>query len=291
MPAAPGRFGGCDGGGRDGEGRGGDAEERGGADVVQRLHQGEARAERDRRPGERQRDPEEDRAAPGAERLGGFDQTRRLHEEEGAGRQVDVGAEDEAEEDDAAGKRADLGEGEVARMRQAEDGAKRGLHRADRMKDVEIGVGDDVGRDRQRQEERPVEDAAAGEFVSRHQPGGAGADGDDEEADAEQEDEGDAEGDRNDILDEMRPEIAGTLRGDQGKSNDRGKNEDGNRAGGGEPDGAAGAAPAVEEEGSPVFVGVGHGRPWPYKTAMAGTTPGSSPRACPRVRPEGMARL
>ena len=50
------------------------------------------------------------------------------------------------------------------------------LHRADRMQHVEIGVGDDVGRHRERQEQRPFEDASAGKAEHGDEPGRADAD-------------------------------------------------------------------------------------------------------------------
>ena len=67
-------------------------------------------------------------------------------------------------------ERADLREPEVARARDAEELAQRRLHRPDRMHHVEIGVGDDVGGDGERQEQRPFEDARPGKryMVTSH---------------------------------------------------------------------------------------------------------------------------
>ena len=76
------------------------AEEFRGADVVERLHQRQARADRDGGARQRQGDPEEDPALPGAERARGIDQARRLHQEQRPRREIDVGVEHEAEEQD-----------------------------------------------------------------------------------------------------------------------------------------------------------------------------------------------
>ena len=145
----------------DRDGQRADAEEFRGADVVQRLHQREAHADGDRRARERHRDAEEDAEPVRAERARHFQRRRRLHQEERADRQIDVGVEHDAEQKDAAVQRADLREPEIARARDAEELAERRLHRPERMQHVEIGVGDDVGRDGERQEQRPFEHALA----------------------------------------------------------------------------------------------------------------------------------
>ena len=203
-----------------------DAEELRGADVVQRLHQGEAGADGDRRAGERQGDAEEDLAAPGAEGARRLDEADRLHQEEGAGREVDVRVEDEAEKQDGAAEGADLRQAEILRARNAEDGADRRLHRPDRVEDVEIGVGDDVGRHGERQEQRPVEDAPAGEVVGRHQPGGAGADRDDDDADAGKEKRRRRHRLGEDVFGEVAPDLGRAAGSDEAERDDGDEDED-----------------------------------------------------------------
>jgi hypothetical protein len=152
------------------------AEEFGGADVVERLQQRQAQAHGQRGPRERQRHAEE-RAAPAlAQHARGFHQVRGLRHEHGARRQVDVGVEHEAQHEDRAGHRAQVGQAELARAVEAQHPADRALHRADGMQQVEVGKGHDVGRHGQRQQQRPVQHAAPGEVVRGDEPRAAGAD-------------------------------------------------------------------------------------------------------------------
>ena len=145
-------------------------------------------ADDDRRPGQRQRHARNTAAAPRPERARHVDQIRGLHQEHRARREVDVGIQHEAEQQrcsrsssgcPAAGNRA----GCRCRAARAER-----LHRTHRMQDVEIGVGDDVGGNGERQQERPVEHPPPGEVVGGDQPGRAGADARRSSADAGQQD-------------------------------------------------------------------------------------------------------
>ena len=58
------------------------------------------------------------------------------------------------------------------------------LHRAERVEEIHIHVGDDIGRERERQRERPGERVAAGEPVGGDEPCRAGADDRGERRDA-----------------------------------------------------------------------------------------------------------
>ena len=86
----------------DRDGQRADAEELRSADVVQRLHQREADADGDRRARQRDGDAEEDAQAVRAERARDLERRRRLHQEDRADRQIDVGVEHHAEQEDAA---------------------------------------------------------------------------------------------------------------------------------------------------------------------------------------------
>ena len=83
------------------------------------------------------------------------------------------------------GSERSSGQAQVARARQAEERAQPSLHRPERVQQVEIGVGDDVGRDGERQQQPDLEEAPARERVGRHEPGRAGADHRHHDADPE----------------------------------------------------------------------------------------------------------
>ncbi len=139
--------------------------------IGQRFHQRQRHAGGDRRPCQRQRDAEE-----------GFpcalpQHARRLVQSGGAldqrlpGQQVNVGIE---HGDEHAGRTADgahVGEPVVAAL-PAEGIAQRGLHRADELQQVGIGIGHHVGGCGQRQHHGPFEHAAAGELPHHRRPGG-----------------------------------------------------------------------------------------------------------------------
>ncbi len=66
-------------------------------------------------------------------------------------------------------------------------GTHEGLHRPQRVQQVQVRIGHDVRGDRERQQQGPGEDAAAREVVGRHQPGAAGPDDGDQRAHPAQE--------------------------------------------------------------------------------------------------------
>ncbi len=197
------------------------------ADIVQRLQQCQRSADGDGGTGERQRHAQEGRKAPGAERARDLERRRRLHEESRARGQIDIRIEHEAQEQDAAGQRAHIGQPKPARIVDAEQRPERGLDRAERMQKVEIGEGDDIGGDRERQQQRPVEEPAAGKAAGGDEPSGADADHDGDDTDAEQQQRGVVDRLRQYIGEEMRPQIAGALRGDGEEGDDRGQHDRG----------------------------------------------------------------
>jgi hypothetical protein len=182
-----------------------DAEEFRSADVIERLQQRQAQADGQRGPGERQRDAEEGAAAAFAQRAGRFHQVGRLGHEHGARGHVDIGVEHEAEHEDRARHRAQVGQAELARAVEAQRPADRALHRADRVQQIEVGEGDDVGRHGQRQQQGPVQHASPREVAGRDQPGAAGADHQHQHAHAGQQHCGVERGLRQHVLREMRP--------------------------------------------------------------------------------------
>ena len=173
----------------DAGGEGVDAEVLHRAEVGQRLHQRERHAAGDRRPGERHRDLEEAAPRPAAQRAADVDHAGALLEEGGAREQVDVGVEHQRHDRDRATERADRRE-PVVGPAPVHDVAQEGLHRAGELQKVGVGVADDVGRDRERQQQRPLEDAAPGEVAHADQPGGADPDRDHPEPDAGREQRG-----------------------------------------------------------------------------------------------------
>src|SRR3546814_12854891 len=63
-----------------------------------------------------------------------------------AGRNIDIGVENEAEQQNAAGHRAYVGQADLSGAVIAEQPADRTLYDTDRVQDVQIGIGDDSGR-------------------------------------------------------------------------------------------------------------------------------------------------
>ncbi len=233
-------------------------------DVVEGFEQRQAGAERDGRAGERQGDPQEHGGRPGPEAAPGLDQRRRLHQEQRPGRQVDVGIEHEAEEQDAAGQGAQVRQDQVARAGIAEERPDRALHRTDRVQEVEIGIGRDVGGHGQRQQQRPVEQAPPRELVGRDEPGRPGADHHDDDPDPGEQQGGVVQSRGQDVGEEVRPQPARALQRLEPERRDRRQDQEGGEAGGERPgreqepgtprpagrDGPRGARPGRRDGGS-----------------------------------------
>ena len=107
--------------------------------------------------------------AGAAQAPGRFQRGRALLGERRPTKQVDVGIEDEGHDDDHAviSGRIDGGPGPEVR-------AECGLHRSGEVEDPEEGEADDIGGDGQGQDQRPLEEAPAGEGVVDDEPGQGG---------------------------------------------------------------------------------------------------------------------
>ena len=189
------------------------AQELGRADVVQRLHQGEADAHRDGGARQRQGHAAEDLPPAGAQGPGDLDQVRRLGHEHRPRRQVDVRVKDKAQQQDRPRHRADVGQAELSRTVIAEDRANQRLERPQRVQQVQIGIGHDIGGHRQGQQQRPFQHAPPREVMGRHQPGGRSPDRRRQHPDAAHQDRRLPQRVGQDVPREMRPQALGPLRG------------------------------------------------------------------------------
>ena len=117
------------------------------------------------------------------------------------------------------------GNREIARARYAEKLAKRRLHRTERVQHVEIGVGDDIGGDGEREQERPLRDPLAGKAEHGHEPGGAHPDRGHQRADPREEEHGRPHGVRQHVGDEIRPDLAGAAQREVDDASDRQQSE------------------------------------------------------------------
>jgi hypothetical protein len=147
------------------------------AEVGQRLHHRQRRPGGQRRPGEREREPADRPRVAQPEAARGLERVARLLQERRAAEHVDVRVQHEREHHDRSAGGPDL------RQLDAECVADRPLQPTVGVVLAEQHEHEHVGRHRQRQHERPVEPAPAGEVVERdersqraaeHQ--GAGAD-------------------------------------------------------------------------------------------------------------------
>ena len=163
-------------GGEDRERQRAHAEIFAGADVVERFHQGEREADRERRPRQRQRDVARQHETRRAERARDLEQARALRLEHRARGEEHIRVEHEREDEDRAGQRADVRIPGGRARPPAGEREQQVLHRAERIEDVDIDIGDDIGREGERQRERPGEHVAAGKPIGGDEPGGADAD-------------------------------------------------------------------------------------------------------------------
>ena len=150
---------------------GADLEVGDGAEIGQRLHDDEGQACGYRRPGQRQADAAEGFEGRAAQRAADLEGADRLLEEGGTGEHIDVRVEHGGEHEDRPAQRVHVGEPVVAPA-PAGGGAYGGLDRAGDAQHVGVGIGQDIGRHRQRQHQRPVEEAPAREAVHGDEPGG-----------------------------------------------------------------------------------------------------------------------
>src|SRR5690606_33266414 len=134
--------------------------------------------------------PQADRARWYSQRTSGLQPSGRLGCEHRPGAWIDEWVEHVSEQDDAARERAHIGQPEGTRAVDPEQSPQRGLDRPQGMPEVQISVGDDVGGDRQREEEHPGQRPPTRKLVGSDQPGGPRTDNAGEYTDAEQEKEG-----------------------------------------------------------------------------------------------------
>lgn len=197
----------------DGDSQGLDAQEFGSADVVQGFQQHEAQADGDGGP--RQWQGHMPEGAPGsvAQQAGRFHQMSRLAGEHAAGGQVDVGIQHEGQQHDGARQVAQIGQTEFTRAGVAQQGADGLLDGTDGVQDVQVGIGHDIGRHGQRQQQRPGQDSAAGEIVGRDQPGRTHAQRGGQQADPAEQGQGLDQRAGQHELQQMTPMRARTLAG------------------------------------------------------------------------------
>ncbi len=151
------------------------AQEFGCADIVQGFQQGQAQSDRDGGACQGQGDAPERRDAARAQRAGRLQHIGGLRHEHGARRQVDIGIQRAAQHENGARQRAQFGQPELPRAVIAQQRAEGALHWPDRMQQIQVGEGDDVGGYGQRQQQRPAQDAPSAEFIGADQPRAARA--------------------------------------------------------------------------------------------------------------------
>ena len=147
--------------------------------VGQHLHQRQRGAGGHRRARHRQGHLAQPARQAGAQQARGLHQLRRPLDQRGARQQVHVGIEREREHPGRAPHAAHLGQQPPL---QAEAGAQPALQRAGKLQEVGVGIGRDIGRHGQRQQQQPFEAAPARKVEHRHQQRRRHAHGDHAEA-------------------------------------------------------------------------------------------------------------
>ena len=149
------------------------AEKLAGPDISQHLHHHQPQPNPDRRRRDRQGHPAQQHAAGRPQAARRLDCLRRLHQQRRPGAQIDIGIQREPHHQDRSPHRADIRQHQPADLGDPCNGPQRRLHRPDRVQHVHIGVGDDIGRHRQRQQQRPFQPPPPGKAEPGHQPGGS----------------------------------------------------------------------------------------------------------------------
>ena len=109
-------------------------------------------------------------AARAPERAAHLQHAYRLRDEARPRGDVDVRIEHRAHHQDRAAEAADVGEPVASRVAPAEQIAQGGLHHPGIVEQLKIGIGDDIGRDRQRQQQQPLEIAPPREAIHGDEP-------------------------------------------------------------------------------------------------------------------------
>ncbi len=205
-----------------------------GAVVRQRLHQRQRQAGDDRRTRQRQRDAEKARPDRAAERAADLEHAHRLFEKRGAREQVDVGIQHQRQHRHRAAERLDLGKIVIA-VAPAEGLAQRALQRAGEIEQPGIGIGDDVTRKRERQQQRPAEQSLAGKYADARQPGAGDADQQRAAADAEHQQRRVEQVLGQHRVDEVLPDIVGRMQDEARDREDRQAEQRGDQHDSGRP--------------------------------------------------------
>ena len=214
-------------GGIDRHGQGLHAEELRGPDVVEGFQQHQHHADGNGRTGQRQGNPEKHRHRAGAQAAPGFKQAGGLGHEQGAGGQVDIRIQHQRQQHDAAGQMADVRQTEITRTFVPQQPAQRALHRAQRVQQIQIGVGNDIGRHRQWQQQGPAQDTAPGKRIGGDQPGAAGTGHRHQHADAEQDNHGIGAGPGQHRGQQVRPQPRAAIQRDPAQGQHRGQHQRG----------------------------------------------------------------
>ncbi len=143
--------------------------------IGQRLHQHDGDAASDGRARERQRHAGKDPPGAKTQRPRHVQRRSGLLEEGRTREEIDIGIERRDEDQRCAFDRTDIGKPVIADAPAGEI-AQPGLRRPRRLKEVRQGVGDDIGRRGQRQNQRPGEPAPAGKLEHGRRPGRSHAD-------------------------------------------------------------------------------------------------------------------
>ncbi|MNX77781.1 hypothetical protein D3C86_1093380 [compost metagenome] len=136
----------------DGKGQRLDAEIFDRANIVQRLHQDQRQADGNRRPRHRQLHGEEHVQRLCAKRAGRISRKTSLHGKGGARREIDIGIEYRAQNDDSTAERAYIRKPVIADAVITEDVAKGALHRAGKVEKLTERIGCQIGRNGERQD-------------------------------------------------------------------------------------------------------------------------------------------
>ena len=196
-------------------------EELHGADVIQRLHERKRDAGGERGPGQRQGNLPKSLGRVAPERPAHFQDADRLGDEARSGGDIHIRIEHGAHHKNGAAQAADFGEPIAPRVMPAEESAQTALHRPGIIEQLEIAIGDDVGRDRKRQEQQPLKITAPGKTIHGDEPSRPGADQERQHADARQQQQRAAQSSREHIGDEMRPGVAARFERDRDDGEDR----------------------------------------------------------------------
>ncbi len=201
-----------------------------GPDIVQRLEQRQRKSNRKRRPCQRQGDMAGQHETRRAKRAGDLDQRSALRQEHRARGEIDVGIEDEAENEDRARQRANRRKPIFACGAISEQCTECRLHRPDGVENIDIDIRDDIGRECERQRQQPAQRIATGKLVGCHDPGCADACNRGQGGNPGQQQSSVARGARQHVIDEMRPDLGIATECEDGKADERQKD------GGGEDD-------------------------------------------------------